>query len=403
MVLLIAALAAGCNDAGQTPVASHEPDNPIPPAVRRQLGALGYLGGIEPAPELDGVLVHDPARAYEGVNLYVAGHSTEAILMDMEGNVLHTWVGPDMQPESAKERFWVRTHLFPSGDILVIHDGVTMLKLDKESNVLWEYSHHPHHDMDILPDGRIYVIARESRIVPSINSTALLAEDHVVLLDPDGRELKRVSIPLAFEKGGHPYVMKALAKLAEEQRFGDITHTNSIQILDGRFADQLPEFKKGNLLLSSPKLSTIFVLDFEAEEVVWKVSNRTAGRRFRLQHHPTMLASGNILFFDNRGPAVSDGSVVYEFDPVSLQEGWTYGGSPEHKFYSRNNGTCYRLPNGNTLIVESQSGRAFEVTADKDIVWDFVVPQRKHDDEGTIAQLFDLMRLRPDSVDWLRD
>jgi len=33
-----------------------------------------------------------------------------------------------------------------------------------------------------------------------------------------------------------------------------------------------------------------------------------------------------------------------------------------------------RLPNGNTLITEAASGRAFEVTPEKEIVWEFVSP-----------------------------
>ena len=155
----------------------------MPPAVRRQLGALGYLGGIEPAPQIDGVIVHDRARAYEGVNLYVAGHAPEAILMDMEGNVLHTWVGDLAQLEAADgepdamQYFWVRAHLFPSGDILAIHDGITMVKLDKDSNLLWEYARKPHHDMDVTDDGRIYVLAREARLVANISDTAPILEE----------------------------------------------------------------------------------------------------------------------------------------------------------------------------------------------------------------------------------
>ena len=45
-----------------------------------------------------------------------------------------------------------------------------------------------------------------------------------------------------------------------------------------------------------------------------------------------------------------------------------------HRFFSELCGTCQRLPNGNTLITESTRGRAFEVTPDKEIVWEFVSP-----------------------------
>jgi hypothetical protein len=37
-------------------------------------------------------------------------------------------------------------------------------------------------------------------------------------------------------------------------------------------------------------------------------------------------------------------------------------------------GGAQRLPNGNTLITESDKGRAFEVTREGEIVWDFYNP-----------------------------
>ena len=54
------------------------------------------------------------------------------------------------------------------------------------------------------------------------------------------------------------------------------------------------------------------------------------------------------------------------------------------------------------LIIESNAGRAFEVTAEGTRVWEFVNPHRAGDDDEFIATLFDLVRL-PDSLvlDWI--
>ena len=38
-------------------------------------------------------------------------------------------------------------------------------------------------------------------------------------------------------------------------------------------------------------------------------------------------------------------------------------------------GGVQRLPNGNTLLCESLNGRVFEVTADGEIVWDYICPE----------------------------
>jgi hypothetical protein len=107
--------------------------------------------------------------------------------------------------------------------------------------------------------------------------------------------------------------------------------------------------------------------------------------------------AGRLLLFDNqRGD--DRHSRVRELDPVSGAEAWGYGGGDDEPRYSWSCGTCHRLPNGNTLIVETQAGRAIEVTPGGEIVWEFVVPHRTGPDGTRIAQLFDLVRvdgLRP--------
>ena len=91
-----------------------------------------------------------------------------------------------------------------------------------------------------------------------------------------------------------------------------------------------------------------------------------------MQHEPSALDNGNILIFDNRGD--NGDSRVVEFDPLTNKSEWVFTGSDERRFYTETCGTCQRLPNGNTLITESEAGRAFEVSPNKLIVWEFVSP-----------------------------
>jgi hypothetical protein len=94
---------------------------------------------------------------------------------------------------------------------------------------------------------------------------------------------------------------------------------------------------------------------------------------------------------------------VLEFDPARPDTlTWQFGGSEESPFASFNCGTAERLPNGNTLITESDGGRAFEVTPGKKTVWEFYNPHRAGDDQELIATLFELVRLPPDfPTDWV--
>jgi hypothetical protein len=44
-------------------------------------------------------------------------------------------------------------------------------------------------------------------------------------------------------------------------------------------------------------------------------------------------------------------------------------------FFTARGGDAQRLPNGNTLICESEKGRVFEITPEGEIVWEFWHPE----------------------------
>jgi len=66
-------------------------------------------------------------------------------------------------------------------------------------------------------------------------------------------------------------------------------------------------------------------------------------------------------------------------DPVSREIVWTYEGDPPAGFFSMRRGSNQRLPNGNTLICESEKGRVFEVDARGELVWEFWNPEMRED------------------------
>jgi hypothetical protein len=65
-------------------------------------------------------------------------------------------------------------------------------------------------------------------------------------------------------------------------------------------------------------------------------------------------------------------------------------------------GAVQRLPNGNTLVTESEGGRVIEVTRDGEIVWEFHTPHRAGDEDEFIATIGRMRRLPPDHpVAWI--
>ena len=76
---------------------------------------------------------------------------------------------------------------------------------------------------------------------------------------------------------------------------------------------------------------------------------------------PPVDASGN--YFRTPGTA---------FGPQNTL--WIYTANPPTSFYSAFISGCQRMPNGNTLICEGDSGHIFEVNSADDIVWDYITP-----------------------------
>ncbi|MFH0944897.1 MAG: arylsulfotransferase family protein [Planctomycetota bacterium] len=370
-----------------------------------ELSALGYASGVKPVRGDTGVTAYDPDGACPGFNLYVAGHAREAILTDMEGRPVHRWLVPPLSGVDLQERetpdggairpsrhdFLGVAHLFENGDLLAVHGNSGISKVDRDSRVIWERANGSHHDLFVAEDGTVFVVTREARMVPDYHPTEPLLEDFITVLDADGNERSRVSILRAFlESDFAPLLQYA-------PPYGDLLHTNTIEVLDGRFESRSPAFRKGNVLISLKYMSTIAIVDPEAGKVVWALAGR-----WQRQHRPTVLDNGNILLFDNLGGRPETGaSRVIEFDPVTQEAVWIYEGTRDNVLESHANGSVQRLPNGNTLIIESHGGRALEVTQEKEIVWEFVNPHRAGNDGGLIAVLFDLVRIPPDfPTDW---
>jgi len=112
----------------------------------------------------------------------------------------------------------------------------------------------------------------------------------------------------------------------------------------------------------------VVIIDWATSRLLW-----AWGRGEILgPHDATMLPDGHILLFDNG--LGREWSRVIELDPVERKIVWEYRASDPESFYTPSRGSNQRLANGNTLITESDSGRAFEVTRDGRIVWEFINP-----------------------------
>jgi hypothetical protein len=366
-----------------------------------RLEALGYLQGSVEATRAGGVSTYEPEKSFEGLNLYVSGHAPSAILMDMEGNPLHTWsyafkdVWEEYPGKINKQHkfFWRRVHLFENGDLLAIFEGIGMIRLDRNSRLLWKSELGEHHDIAVHENGDIYVLTRQSKVIPRVHERKPVVEDSIMIMSPVGMPQRSISLIEALER----FPDSALYWNRAKQRKGDIFHTNSLEILDGSVAHKNPAFAKGNVLVSMRSLDAVFIVDPNTEQIVW-------GFRadFVEPHDPKVLPNGNLLVFDNMGGRAKRGrSRILEYRLPGMELDWTYEGTAKERFYTKGSGMAQRLPNQNTLITETDYGRAFEVTPEGEIVWQFFNPFRAGPGNTRVASLFALDRISPEDVPWL--
>lgn len=343
--------------------------------------------------EQTGVTEFKEKKTYDGLTFYCSRDGTAAKLIDLEGNEVHTWSKsfgeawptPSHMPNPAESEniIWDLCHLFPNGDILAVFKasnhfpgGHGMIKLDVDSNVEWKYGEPVHHDVEVESNGQILTLIRESSPLPESldgrgNDLApQIFESSLVLLSPDGRELKRISLIDALLKSEYSWIATAWQTGTKPS---DPFHFNNVERVPKNFADKVESVDAGDILLSARDLSAFLVLDPKQERIVWAQTGY-----WSTQHDPDFVNDGNILFFDNLGLLKrSEKSRVVEYDPGNYEMLWSYDGSSSKKLFSFVMGEQQPLPNGNVLIAESREGRILEVTQEGEIVWEYIHPVRE--------------------------
>lgn len=364
-----------------------------------ELRSIGYLDGSMPAKANVGVTIHDESRVEPGLLFYTSGHEPGAFLTDRAGNVLHEWhrsfhdVWPDFEFSNDVQRrnmgFWRRAYIQENGDVVALFEGSGLIRVDRDSRLLWAVENGAHHAADIQPNGDIYLLAREPRLIPEVNRKRLVLDELVLVLGPNGEEKRRLSLVEAALRSP-----LASGWITANKSAGELFHSNSLEVLDGRLAHVDPAFRRGNLLISARSISTVFVVDPDRGEIVWVYRDD-----FVHQHDARTLDNQHLLLFDNS----LKNSRVLEIELATREAVWSYSGTSEEPFFSFSCGTAQRLENNNTLITESDTGRAFEITVDGEIVWEFISAHRAGANEELVATLFDVQWLPPDfPLGWLR-
>jgi outer membrane protein assembly factor BamB len=324
-----------------------------------------------------GVTIDKRDKQSPGYSFYT-GSTSEAYLLKPDGEILHKWsmpfyeLWPDPPHITSKTTedmiYWRMAQPQPDGSLIAMYEGINqapygggMVKLDKDSNVIWSLALNTHHKFDIADNGDIYVLTHRY----STSGRARI-DDYLTIITPEG---KYTSHSLLEGLRNSPFRKKIKPDPSK-----DYMHTNSVHVLSESIADKFPIFEAGDILMSMKVGSYLTVFDGKTFTAKWLLTGMTISN-----HDADFLENGNILFMDNDYKAFTPeytihNSRVLEVNPVTMELVWSYENSPDSVFFTQNRGSQMKLANGNVLITESTGGRLFEVTLDGEIVWEFITP-----------------------------
>ena len=374
-----------------------------------ELLSLPYLAHVEndPHPELRGVTLHNEALAFEGFNLLTSMRMRGSHLLDMAGNILHSWTSDD-----SIGRAWLYSEMAGDGSLMAVVLDVGLVRMNWNSDLIWlstvaenPYIERPrraayHHDFEVTANGDVYALATEPRHISYVAQGASsyeICDNSMVILTSQGVATRSISFHdllgdlmadeiLTNIRAAEAQLRKK--KILRATNF-DVYHCNTVEEIQR----DIGVAKKGDVLFCVRNLNLVGIVDIEKEELAWSWGPDI----LQLPHHPTVLEDGNILVFDN-GTRQRKYSRVLEVDPAAKEVVWQYEADPRESFFSPIMGASQRLPNGNTLITESTKGRVFEVTEDGEIVWEFwnfqVRKGGKH--KGKRATIYRMIRYGPD-------
>ena len=348
-----------------------------------------------------GLTFHRSNLSTKGYTLLTPHGDTATYLIDMQGRVVHRWLFHHIMPGYGR--------LLTNGNLLMTGSDVdlpaapkdeptkaplpfdqhitrlggyhtTLCEVDWEGNIVWEYENRSqHHDFYRFENGNTMVpewvelpeeLHRKVRggyKMPRERLPRLLGDD-LVEIDPAGAEVRRIHTWQLLDPIKDP--------ITPNTRRWEWTHLNGFDVnVDNE------------IVFSSRNIDRVAIINAEGTAIRWKFD------RSRGQHNPTWI-DDRILVFDNGD---SSSSRILEINPATSEIEWNYHGVPFQQFYSGHISGASRLSSGNTLICEGTSGRIFEVTQSKEVVWEWINPFVNNNKRGeATVSIYRAHRYLPD-------
>ena len=351
----------------------------ISPADLDKLRSLGYASYVDQKLDkrLAGGNAIDRERSQPGYNLYSVRPLCVAKLIDADGETMRTWRDP-------VGRHWSNCELLANGDLLVVgtsredppeesktNGNRYLARYSWDGRLVWRKWLAAHHDVELTPSNELAVLTRKYRRINEIDPKMDVIDEQITLLDQQGTVLRQSSIYDLLKSDSQIFCFqKVKVNLQSKGRDQiDLLHTNSLEWMRRPELEAKSSiYSSKNVLICMRHQDSVAIVNMELQQVVWAWGQG----ELSAPHDANVLDSGHILIFDNG--LSRNWSRVIELDPVRQKIVWQYKGLNLKDFYTAARGSNQRMPNGNTLIAESDRAHAFEVTYDGEIVWEYYSP-----------------------------
>ena len=377
---LLALGAGGCSQPPATaPPSSSSPaaqgtGSPVNEEALARLRSLGYLdtAGLPKLGAGKGVQFLDRNLAAPGYTLVVFAGSCTSQLLSLDGEIVRSW-----KDEPCHR--WEHAELLPDGDLLVvgarldqdeapdpIESGRYVMRLGWDGERIWRVEINAHHDISPSADGNFMTLVLKRRRIPEIDPHNDVADELITLLSPEGKIVESVSLYDLLSSAKPTFnFQKAGGGESEAPRIIDLFHCNAIRSASvPSLVGKSSIYGPGTLLLTSRHQDELMIIDWPRRQLLWHWGRGVLSG----PHEATVLPNGNILVFDNG--LSREWSRVLDLDPLAPNKLVQYAPGAS-RFFSRVMGSCQRLPNGNTLIVHSEGGAAFELTPQGTPAWTY--------------------------------
>lgn len=354
---------------------------------------------------------------------YCPKSTNKGYLIDMSGNVYHTWTFPSNKPTGYS------SYLLPGGVVLrtVIKTGNyftggpicgEVQKIDWNGNVIWDYVYSTteyctHHDICPMPNGNVLLIAYEAKTPAQVTAAGCsqsitMWPDKIVEVQPvgtnDGIVVWEWKVWDHLCQNYDPAKSNYVTSIVQHPELLNVNYHTQKDWMHVNGVDYNEELDQ--VAFSSHNLNEIYVIDHSTTTA--QAAGHTGGNAgkggdflYRWGNPAAYQATGTTIFnvvhdahwipadcpranylvgFNNKGGAGQKNCIDLINPPYS---GAGYAGTPGTAFapstyawrhtYSgtptQNEGQSQQLPNGNHLITISLQGYIYEIDSNQTVVW----------------------------------